>query len=259
MTSTDPSSKMLTFANTIELLSDGLNATCEELAAWVFMGPKHGGLAAYLNANELKSPPRFLYDPGNGKDFDYLSPLMACWFLKEDIAEFLPTERFITGKTLIDRWSIRPHIQPEAFIRAMIAQSRLIDIHPLSGGTQESLPADQDLPPLETGLFAMSDIEAIESEEFGNKTKDGRARIAQEKVAPEIGSEEWRRENARNAAKARHNQPGGYRDKKRQALDEWRTGKYETHTECANQIHKKLGLAIKTVQNYLRNEPKAGP
>ena len=52
------------YPKAIHRLSERLNATPEELAAWVWVGPKDGGLSAYLNVNELDPPPRFHYDIG---------------------------------------------------------------------------------------------------------------------------------------------------------------------------------------------------
>lgn len=165
-TTRDSLVRYIAYPKAMKLLADRLDATPEEMAAWVWMGPKAGGLAAYLNANELANPPRFYYILGMGDDFDYLSPLMACWFREEDIASFEPADRFITGKALIERWSEQPGIQPEAFIRAKIAESRLLDAHPNYGGTQGSFPQDTSYPPLTSGLFVLSHVEKIEAEDF---------------------------------------------------------------------------------------------
>ena len=156
----------IAYPKAMALLAGRLNTTPEELAAWVWMGPEHGGLAAYLNANELDPPPRFHYYPANGDDFDYLSPLMACWFSEDDIAHFDPTDRYITGQTLIERWSRQPGLQAEAFIRAKIAESRLLDAHPIYGSTQGTCPEQPGFPPLESGLFLLAHVEAIETEDF---------------------------------------------------------------------------------------------
>ena len=43
-----------------------LDATPEELAAWIWDGPRDGGIAAYFNANELDPPPRFHFGHGTG-------------------------------------------------------------------------------------------------------------------------------------------------------------------------------------------------
>jgi hypothetical protein len=138
----------------------------EELAAWIYLGPAEGGLAAYLNANELNPPPRFDYAIYHGgSHYDYISPLMACWFCEEELANFEPNDRFISGKDLVRRWETVGGIQPDAFIRAKIAESRLLDMHPTFGCTQGSLPEDQGFPPLEVGLFSMTEVRQIEEED----------------------------------------------------------------------------------------------
>lgn len=151
------------YPKALRLLSDRLNATPEEIAAWVWMGPSDGGLAGYLNANELEPPPRFYFDYFMGED--YLAPLMGCWFLKEDIFNFQPADRFITGKDLIESWSKQPGVKVEAFVRAKIAESRLLDMHPTMGATQWS--EGSDFPAKEMALFALSHINEIEALDFG--------------------------------------------------------------------------------------------
>ena len=153
----------IAFPKAMKLLADRLNATREELAAWIFFGPEIGGLTAYTNANELDPPPRFDFE--YFPDEDYLSPLMACWFTQEDIEHFEPGDRYITGKALIERWSKQPNIEPEAFIRAKIAESRLLEAHPTYGGTQETFPKLTGFPPLSSGLFVLAHMERIEAED----------------------------------------------------------------------------------------------
>lgn len=145
-----------------------LGATPEELAAWIWSGPKDGGIVAYVNANELDPPPRFHFGlgTGNGDDHDYVSPLMASWFREEEIAGFNPQDRYITGEALITRWDDRLGRRADAFVLAKIRESRLSDLHPLYGGTQGTWPEDASLPPLSTGLFRLSEVEAIEAEDF---------------------------------------------------------------------------------------------
>lgn len=158
--------RYIAYPKAMKLLTRRLGATPEELAAWVFMGPRHGGLAAYRNANELDPPPRFHFWTGNA-DPDYLAPLMACWFKEDDISAFEPTDRYITGKVLVERWSQHPGVEPEAFILAKIAESRLLDLHPIYGGTQSIFPEHVAFPPMESGLFVLAQVEAIEAEDFG--------------------------------------------------------------------------------------------
>lgn len=149
----------------MKLLEGRLGATPEELASWVNLGAADRGLAAYLNANELESPPLFSFDSILFSSFDYVAPLMACWFKEDDILEFDPSDRYITGAMLIDRWGRHASLRPEEFIRAKIAESRLTDIHPLFGFTQGTNPDESGVPPLSSGLFAMSEVGQIEAED----------------------------------------------------------------------------------------------
>lgn len=204
-----PPERYIPYLMAMKLLAERLRATPEEMAAWIMMGPKQRliemrnatheentpwyrrpspeemaeldrldrmgkdcGLAAYLNANEFVDPPlkfHYSFGSGNENDFDYLSPLMACWFLEDDITRFDPAERYITGKALIERWRVQQHIKTEAlteaFIRAKITESRLTDAHPICGLTQGSNPQNPTSPPMASALFALSDVKAIEVED----------------------------------------------------------------------------------------------
>lgn len=166
--------KYIAYPKALSLLNARLQTTSEEVAAWLFMGPEQGGLAAYMNANELDPPPKFYYSPGREGDFDYFLPLMGCWFLEDDILNFQPTERYVTGKALIERWGEQTGLQSETYILAKIMESRLDDLHPIYGGTEATFSGIGRFPPLETGLFAISQIEEIEKSDFGNawKAKD---------------------------------------------------------------------------------------
>jgi hypothetical protein len=159
------SARYIAYPNAMYQLTQRLAATPEELAAWIWLGPKDGGLAAYLNANELVPPPRFFYATG-GDTHDYIAPLMACWFREEDINQFEPVDRYIVGAALIERWNKIPGLHAVAFIQAKIAESRLLDIHPIFGGTRGTLSEHSDLPSLESGLFPLSHIRQIEAEDF---------------------------------------------------------------------------------------------
>jgi hypothetical protein len=160
----------IAYPKAMKLLSERIKATPEELAAWIFYGPKKGGLAAYLNANELNPPPRFLYSPGREGDFDYLSSLMSCWFSVSEINKFQPAERYVSGEFLIERWSKQPDIKARAFILAKIEESRLDDLHPIYGGTEARF--GDGYPPLETGLFSLTQIKNIEKSDFGDDETD---------------------------------------------------------------------------------------
>lgn len=241
----------IAYPKAIKLLADRIGATREELAAWVWVGPDNGGLAAYLNAIEDNPPPRFYFDyhPGMADNFDYLSPLMACWFREDDLSSFEPTDRYITGKELIERWSKQPGIEPAAFIRAKISESRLQDIHPIFGVTQGTNGEDGSYPPLESGLFARSEIEKVEAIDFACPGGEGPAKSV------EIGTPQWRAQTARKAANARHNRPGGSRDKQQQMCDKWATGKYSSRDRCAEEEYAALGMSYSAARKALRNTP----
>lgn len=250
--SVDAPGQYVAYPKAMKSLATRLNATPEEVAAWVWMSAKDGGLTAYLNANELDPPPQFYYTLGNADDFDYLSPLMACWFKEDDIAYFEPADRFITGKALIERWSGLPGIQPEAFIRAKIAESRLRDGHPRYGCTRGTCPEKAGFPPLATGLFALSEVKEIEAEDFGIEQTDC---TPDNDACPEVGSPEWRRQNAIAAANAKHDQPGGSREKQRKICAIWATGKYSSRDLCAEQECATLDMSFAAARRALTNTP----
>ena len=90
---------------------------------------------------------------------------MGCWFLQSDIDQFVPTDRYITGTALIERWSKVPGLRPEAFICAKIAESRLWDVHPTFGHTEATFSGGHvQFPPVSAGLFEISRVERIEVE-----------------------------------------------------------------------------------------------
>lgn len=153
----------IAYPKAMKILREKWQATPEELAIWIFMGPESGGIAAYQNANELTPPPRFYIAACLCED--YLSLLMSSWFRRDDVELFEPADRYITGEELIERWAKHPGLRPEAFIRAKIAESRLVDLHPTFGGTQGTYDDQANFPPLAAGLFPMSNIERIEAED----------------------------------------------------------------------------------------------
>jgi hypothetical protein len=63
--------RYIAYPKAMHQLAARLGATPEELAAWVWVGPGQGGIAAYVNANELDPPPRFHF--GFGGNDDYVS------------------------------------------------------------------------------------------------------------------------------------------------------------------------------------------
>jgi hypothetical protein len=81
---------------------------------------------------------------------------------------------------------------------------------------------------------------------------DGDAR----QPASGVGSVAWRKQTAKAAANARHNQPGGSRDKQRQVREIWDMGKYSSRDICAEEECAALGMSFSTARKALRNAPK---
>ncbi len=257
---TSPDSPILYIAypKAMGQLAKRLGATPEELAAWIWAGPEDGGIAAYLNANELDPPPRFHFSVGS-EDHDYVSPLMACWFHADEIDQFTPADRYLTGKALIERWRDTPGLHAEAFIRTKIAESRLFDTHPIYGGTRGTFSEHADYPPLTSGLFLLSQVEQIEAEDFDkqNEREDSEVTTTENtKPDSDLGSPEWRSNAARTAANARHDQPGGSRDKQRQVQEIWASGKYSSRDLCAEQECAAIGMSFAAARRALVNQPE---
>jgi hypothetical protein len=160
----EPTTDYIPYPKAMNILRKKWQAIPDELAMWIFLGQENGGIAAYMNANELNRPREFYFAYFEGVE-DYLAPLMSCWFLQDDIDQFEPADRYITGAELIERWGRHHGIHPEAFIRAKIAESRLLDCHPTFGGTIVSFDDHENFPPLSAGLFSVSQIELIEAED----------------------------------------------------------------------------------------------
>ena len=71
-----------------------------------------------------------------------------------------------------------------------------------------------------------------------------------------MGSVAWRTQTAQAAANARHNRPGGSRDKQRQIRKLWATGKYSTRDLCAEEECAALGMSFSAARKALRNSPE---
>ncbi len=253
--STYPTFQYIPYPKAFDILNSRYNATKEEIAAWVWFGGDNNGLSAFLNANELKEPQRFFYS-NNDDDFDYIKPLMACWFVEKDIFQFTPTDRFITGKSLLKRWAEIKSIDTQAYIQAKVAETQLFDVHPINGITQASEPGNESIPSLESALFLISHIEKIEVEELNGSLSGKAKNPVNRNITIKPDSSARRIEIAKHAANARHNRPGGSRDKQRKIREAWASGKYTTKDRCAEEECGALNMAFSTARKALKNIPK---
>ena len=63
-------------------------------------------------------------------------------------------------------------------------------------------------------------------------------------------------DNARLAADVRHSMPGGSREKRRQIITAWASGKYSSRDICAEQECAALGMSFSTARKALRGTPE---
>ena len=150
----------VSFPRAFRLLQERLGATSCEIAAWVFMGPGDGGIAAYTDAQELDDPPRFYFD--YIAEPDYHRALACCWFKLDDLGRFAPVDRWIAGDELLARWADLGQIA-ESFIESKIRGSQLHDLHPIFGATRWT--ESGDYPSRQEALFTLAEVKAIEKEE----------------------------------------------------------------------------------------------
>lgn len=156
------------YADAYRKLNKRHGAIPEEIAGWVFLGKKDGGLAAFRNANELDPPPRFQFAiVGND---DYLGQLMFSWYRADELEAFAAPVRYLTGAQLIDRWRSTPGIIVEPFICAKIAEDVLHDFHPGAGISYWSHPTKDSVHTKASALFRLSEVETIEHKELGSNS-----------------------------------------------------------------------------------------
>ncbi|MBW7902936.1 MAG: hypothetical protein H3C26_15750 [Rhodocyclaceae bacterium] len=167
VTAENRKTRYLPYLKAQDILHKRINATVEDMVGWVWCGPEDGGLAAYLNANELDPPPRFYFQYG-GPDsgLNYMAELLGCWFLASDLEEFSPISRFISGAVLRDRWVplLGSADAVVNFIATKERESRILPFHPLTGET--NISGGDYMPDWTTALFVLSHVKAIEAEEF---------------------------------------------------------------------------------------------
>lgn len=151
-----PSSKFLGFPRALRLLQERIDTNPYEFAAWIYQGPAHGGIRAYKTPIVDGFPMRFFYEPTMNPD--YITEVHFCQFLEEELSNFQPSERFITGETLIDRWVKQLKSHAKAWINKFMVEGRLIGLHPTRGAVSIDGTEDGTWQKLEKGLFPLSQV-----------------------------------------------------------------------------------------------------
>jgi hypothetical protein len=64
-----------------------------------------------------------------------------------------------------------------------------------------------------------------------------------------------RKHTAKKSADAKHDKPGGSRDKKAEIRKIWASEKYDNRDLCAEEEHGAVGVSLSTARKYLRGTP----
>jgi hypothetical protein len=97
--------------------------------------------------------------------------------------------------------------------------------------------------------------EVIELSLDESDSKNNSDILVEAKEELEIGSREWRSQNAKKAINARHDQPGGSREKQESIRKIWATGKYTSRERCAEEECAAMNISFTSARKALRNTP----
>jgi hypothetical protein len=75
-----------------------------------------------------------------------------------------------------------------------------------------------------------------------------------DKLKDEIQKENISSKN-KKAANAKHDKPGGSRQKANDIKEIWATGNYTSRDDCAKEVHDALGMSFSAARKALRNTP----
>lgn len=106
-----------------------------------------------------------------------------------------------------------------------------------------------------TAILAMVDLPPTPVPKVKESAKKRIEPLCTEQVGLEIGTPRWRNQNARKAANAKHDQPGGSRDKQEQIRAIWATGKFSSRDRCAEEECRALDMSLAAARKALRNTP----
>ena len=99
----------------------------------------------------------------------------------------------------------------------------------------------------------LAELEANDPPELSTRAIQTDQTHASEK--PDIGSPQWFSKNAKKAADARYDQPGGTREKHAILRASWASGRYKSRSACAEAECASLGIAYSTARKALIGTP----
>lgn len=146
-------SQLIPFKITLIKLIDRWGASEEEMAAWVCMGPRAGGLKAFIETDDVR---RFDFEPE--MDLNYRVPLLSCKFDAQEVKRFNPKERFLTGGELYSSIDREFGDKTHAYVVAKMGERKLNSFHPVAGATGRDDLANAGFSQLETDLFPLTPI-----------------------------------------------------------------------------------------------------
>ncbi len=163
--------------------------------------------------------------------------------IAELLAGLLGLHRPSMGNLSAGRWEI-------GMLKGTKQSSHLLLV---ADGTLTLSLADQSIPLVQ--VLALDVHGLVVDEHALLRALDGDER----QPSAGIGSPVWRKQRAKAAADARHNQPGGSRDKQQQIRDIWATGKYSSRDRCAEEECAALDMSFSAARKALRNTPDPTP
>jgi len=104
-------------------------------------------------------------------------------------------------------------------------------------------------------VLAMVDLPPARVQKIKESVKKRITPVSAAQEGLEVGTPQWREQTARNAANARHDQPGGSRDKQQQIREIWATGKYSSRDHCAEEACAALDISFSAARKALINTP----
>ena len=190
------------------------------------------------------------------------------WKVSErSLASWLAKTIGVVGMSKIDRGNGYIHIGRFKSVNQMIDIGLLLD-DPLTLDI-----AGHDIPLCDL-VTDQGGIPGINQETFGElaalppkkrprkrkptKLRQGTSENSDSK-RPALGSPEWRTATARKAANARHDKPGGSREKQEAIRTIWASGKYTTRDRCAEEECAALDMSFSAARKALRNTPDPKP
>lgn len=106
-----------------------------------------------------------------------------------------------------------------------------------------------------SAVLGMVDLPPARAQKVKESVKKRITPVSAAQEGSEVGTPQWREQTARKAANARHDQPGGSREKQQQIREIWATGKYSSRDRCAEEECAALDMSYSAARKALRNTP----